>query len=179
MAPKTSAREQKKNDKDADAVTAGFQLVLDEAMETELAYVTNQLRQKPAIMYTLASLLKSDSLQALLDGKTTKALTSAVPVAKIVAIRKASKKFKHLSDQPTVLTDILKTLEPGWFTTGAQGAEHIHTRTLTSVSESVYPYHRRQHRYYMSASVSSVSVSVSSVSAIHWISRPPQSPRNH
>ena len=135
-AAKASARQQKQHEKDADKVTTGLKLVLDEAMETELAYVTHQLREKPAIMYTLASLLKSDSLQALLDGKTTKALTTSAAAAsiKILAIRKSSKKFKHLSDQPAILTDILKTLEPGWYS--ARGAEHIHARTVASVSES-------------------------------------------
>ena len=126
-----SAREQKKNEQNADKVTAGLSLVLDEAMETELAYVMNQLRQKPGIMYTLAALLKSDSLQALLDGKTTKALSSAAPAVKILALRKTSKRFKHISDQPAVVTDVLKALEPGWF--HADG-ERIHARRVASVS---------------------------------------------
>ena len=123
MAPKTSARELKKHEQNADKVTSGLALVLDEAMETELAYVMSQLRQKPGVMYTLAALLKSDSLQALLDGKTTKALTNVAPVVKVMALRKSSKKYKHLSDQPAVLTEILKTLEPGWYSHEGERAQ--------------------------------------------------------
>ena len=155
-----SAREQKKTEKDADAVTTGFALVMDEAVETELAYVTNQLRQKPGITHTLAALLKSNSLQALLDGNTTKALSASKPGVKVMTLRKTSKRFKHLAEQPAVITDLLQTLEPGWYT--GDGAERIDTRTVTSVHQYIgvigvsirvigphrYRYHRRRYLHH-------------------------------
>ena len=65
-----SVREQKKIEVAATQAIDAVANVVDIAIEKEIEYVVGKLRDSRTPLFTVSSLMKSDSLQALLDGRT-------------------------------------------------------------------------------------------------------------
>ena len=64
-----SVREQKKIEEAATQAVNAVANVVDVAVEKEIEYVAGKFRENRELLFTVSSLLKSDSLQALLDGR--------------------------------------------------------------------------------------------------------------
>ncbi len=100
-------------------VTDAFNAAVDEAFESELAYITAKLRENRSLAYTLSGLMKNESLTALLDGRMRQVAALSQDKRKctpVVKLRAHSKRFLQLASQPTVPLQILRTLLPNTFT---------------------------------------------------------------
>ena len=60
----------------------------------------------------LSSLLKKDTLVALLDGTADTAQSQPVAAANVAQLPASLKQFKHLSQQPKLLDKILAAIDP-------------------------------------------------------------------
>ena len=60
----------------------------------------------------LSSLLKQDTLVALLDGTSAAASSQTVPVEKAVMVPASVKKFRHLIAHPKLVDKIMMVLDP-------------------------------------------------------------------
>ena len=107
-----SKPEAKKAEKEADQVVAAFSQALDSAFEAEVEYIVGALRQNRDLTHCLSGMLKSDALQALLDGRLragqldTSSGAQPQPNARgpgITKLRSATIRFEHLKTQPTVV----------------------------------------------------------------------------
>ena len=121
-----SRREQKKIEEAATQAVNAVANVVDVAVEKEIEYVAGKFRQNRELLFTVSSLLKSDSLQALLDGramqlkKETEGGEAETPTkpGRQLTLRRTTKKWKHLEKQVKVQRAILKALEPSLFQGG-------------------------------------------------------------
>ena len=121
-----SRREQKKIEEAATQAVNAVANVVDVAVEKEIEYVAGKFRQNRELLFTVSSLLKSDSLQALLDGrgmqlqKETESGVAHTPTkpGRQLTLRRTTKKWKHLEKQVKVQRAILKALEPSLFQGG-------------------------------------------------------------
>ena len=106
----------------------GFAGAMDAALEAEIECVVQKFRQTPALLYSVAGLMKNDSLTALLDGRghniMKESANAPLPI-KVVKLRRTARKWKHLKEQPAVATKILEALEPDWFVAGAYHASGL------------------------------------------------------
>ena len=119
-----SQREQKKIEAAATSAINAVGLVVDVAIEKEIEYVTGKLRDNRELLFTVSSLLKSDSLQALLDGRTKELRTddteeSPGKPGRKLTLRKTVRRWKHLDKQPRIQIEIIKSLEPRFIEVGA------------------------------------------------------------
>ena len=121
-----SRREQKKIEEAATQAVNAVANVVDVAVEKEIEYVAGKFRENRELLFTVSSLLKSDSLQALLDGRAMQlkkeaesgeAETPSKP-GRQLTLRRTTKKWKHLEKQVKVQRAILKALEPSLFQGG-------------------------------------------------------------
>ena len=76
-------------------------------MELEVAYTAEQLHTNPALACTLASMLRSKSLESLLQGQRSATLVRA-------RLGSRCKRWKHL--RVSLQKELLSSLEPGIFT---------------------------------------------------------------
>ena len=133
-------RAQAQADKEALACMNGIVTICDEADNTELDYVVDRLRNNknllqrpvegPGAFYVisyllhpflvrlscmpprrLSSLLKQDTLVALLDGTSSSASSQTVPVEKEAMVPASVKKFKHLIAHPKLVDKIMMRLD--------------------------------------------------------------------
>ena len=122
-----SVREQKKIEEAATQAVNAVANVVDVAVEKEIEYVAGKFRENRELLFAVSSsLLKSDSLQALLDGRAMQlkreaeggeAETPRKP-GRQLTLRRTTKKWKHLEKQVKVQRAILKALEPSLFQGG-------------------------------------------------------------
>ena len=121
-----SRREQKKIEEAATQAVNAVANVVDVAVEKEIEYVAGKFRENRELLFTVSSLLKSDSLQALLDGRAmqlkreTEGGEAEAPTkpGRQLTLRRTTKKWKHLEKQVKVQRAILKALEPSLFQGG-------------------------------------------------------------
>jgi len=113
---KIGKRDQKKIEAEVAALSKAVGSVLDIAQETEIEYVTGKLRADPQLLHRISSLIKNDALRAVLDGSLQTA-GAASPTGggspaggKTLSLRRSAKKWKHLLQQPAIITAILKRL---------------------------------------------------------------------
>ena len=113
-------REQKRLDDQAETMMQSFSAAVDGAFETEVAYISDQLRKNKALAYTISGLLKNDTLAALLDGRLRAAHSQAADGAATKTeapkkLRAGAKKWAHLKRQVALIVEILKDLLPSHF----------------------------------------------------------------
>ena len=141
MAPKAMGRRQQAQaDKEAVAIVKGISTICSEADQTELDYVMGRLSDNknllqrpvegPGAFYVisyllhpflvrlscmpprrLSSLLKQDTLVALLDGTSAAAASQTVPVEKAAMVPASVKKFRHLIAHPKLVDKIMMRLD--------------------------------------------------------------------
>ena len=144
-------RKQAQADKEATVLIEGVGTICAEADDGELEYVTNRLKNNKnllqrfrpkcsapfnAILFMihpslvrlacmppprLSSLLKKDTLVALLDGTADSAQSQPVAAENVAQLPVSLKKFKRLSQQPKLVDKILAAMDPHKFTPDVLG----------------------------------------------------------
>ena len=92
-------------EKQAAGVVQAFQSAVSSSIEMQLQYIETNLRANTSLLYTLASMVKDDSLVSLLDGRMSSAAAGSASQdtpgrKKELAdktLRQSQKYFKHLA----------------------------------------------------------------------------------
>ena len=76
------ARAQAKSDKEEAGMATQFQAAAEIAVEREIDSISDKLRANHALMYSLSSYLKDDTICALLEGRLSDEAKALSPTAK-------------------------------------------------------------------------------------------------
>lgn len=128
-------------------LVSAFAGVSQLSVDQELAYVGEELRKNPQLLFAVSGLMKSQSLQALLDGRAMNLKEQQDEdaeelrrQAKLLKLRRSAVKWGHLKHQPAIVEGLLKVLAPAWFREGvaplpfASRLYCVATRSVSSVS---------------------------------------------
>ena len=144
-----STRKEQQQEKVAQGLIEAFSSASDTALEAEINGVMEELRANPKLLHVLSGFVKNNKLTALLDG-TLKAEDLNTPKkgpAKFV--RNASKKFKHLKDQPWLVDAILMAIDPDKYNKDAlEPLEPVQKSKLIYMSLMVVAETKLPHTYY-------------------------------
>jgi hypothetical protein len=97
---------------------AAFSNATSEALDAKVDHVCNELAKNPALMHTIAGLMRKDTLVALLDGTLGDKDTQQPQTESVWSNRKmrsAITKFAHLGGVKGFVAESLCTIEPNHF----------------------------------------------------------------